>query len=124
MTTARSAAGTLAHQTGLVAEAGVKRHYLRAGLQIIAQRWRGGGGEIDLIALDAGGYVFVEVKAARDLARAAERLSARQVGRLCAAAQAFLCGVAGGLSAPMRFDVALVDRTGRIEILENAIFEG
>lgn len=123
MNTVRSDAGALAHATGMAAEAGVLRHYLRAGLSVVARRWRGQGGEIDLIARDADGYVFVEVKAAPTLAAAADRLSVRQMRRIAAAAEEFLCGVAGGLDNGMRFDVALVDRQGRIEVRENAIFD-
>ena len=36
------------------------------------------------------------------------------------AAEAFLATCAGGLDTAMRIDVALVDRQGRIEVLENA----
>jgi putative endonuclease len=122
MKTARSAAGAVAFATGVAAEAGVLRHYMRAGLSVVARRWRGQGGEIDLIARDADGYVFVEVKAARTLAAAADRLTQRQMRRIAAAAEEFLCGVAGGLGNGMRFDVALVDGQGRIEVRENAIF--
>jgi putative endonuclease len=118
----RQLAGQTAHRAGLAAEDGVLRHYLRAGLQIVARRWRGGGGEIDLIARGADGYVFVEVKASHDFARAAERVTQRQADRICAAAQVFLGGVAGGLGNAMRIDVALVDRFGRIQVCENAIF--
>lgn len=121
MNAQRSMTGRTAHLSGLAAEEGVLRHYLRAGLQIVARRWRGRGGEIDLIARSSDGYVFIEVKAARDLATAAERLSTRQMGRLALAAQEFLGGVAGGLANPMRIDVALVDGQGRIEVCENAV---
>lgn len=121
MTAGRAQTGRTAHLAGLAAEEGVLRHYLRRGLQIVARRWRGRGGEIDLIARGPDGFVFIEVKAARDLATAAERLSSRQMARLTLAAQEFLGGVAGGLSNPMRIDVALVDRAGRIEVCENAV---
>lgn len=115
--------GQLAHATGLAAEGQVLRHYLRAGLDIVAQRWRGQGAEIDLIARDGDRYVFIEVKAARSLATAATRLSMRQMRRLAAAAEEFLCGVSGGLGNELRFDVALVDRQGRIDIVENALID-
>lgn len=36
---------------------------VRAGYTIIARNWRGGGGEIDRIALDRDVLVFVEVRA-------------------------------------------------------------
>lgn len=120
----RREAGARAHRTGVAAEEGVMRHYLRLGLEIVARRWRGRAGEIDLIGRTAAGYVFVEVKAAPTLAAAAERLTRRQMARIAGAAEEFLCGVAGGLGNPMRIDVALVDRMGRIEICENALMAG
>lgn len=116
--------GAVAHQAGLAAEAGVARHYARSGCQIVARRWRGQAGEIDLIGRDAEGYVFVEVKAARTVAQAAERLSRRQMARLALAAEEFMGTVAGGLGQAMRFDVALVDRFGRLEVCENALIAG
>ena len=123
MTTARQFRGQSAHHAGLAAEGQVLRHYLRAGLSIVARRWRGQGGEIDLIAREGDRYVFIEVKAGRDLAGAAARLSLRQMHRLAAAAEEFLGGVAGGLGNDLRFDVALVDRQGRVDIMENALVD-
>ena len=65
--------------------------------------------------------VFVEVKQARDLARAATRLSPAQQARLMAAAEVFLAGLPGaGVPRDCRFDVALVDGAGRVEIVPNA----
>lgn len=115
----RARAGQRAHHGGLLAEDGVGRHYLRAGLALVARRWRGAGGEIDLIARDRDGYVFVEVKSARTLAQAAERLTRRQALRLATAAQEFLYQMAGGPDVAMRFDLALVDAQGRIDIRQN-----
>lgn len=123
MTNGRKLTGQAAFHSGTAAERLVMRHYLAAGAQVIAQRWRGQGGEIDLIAWDRDGYVFVEVKAARDLATAACRLSARQMRRLTCATEEFLAGVQGGLGCDLRFDVALVDGQGRIDILENALID-
>ena len=64
--------------------------------------------------------IFVEVKKSRDFARAAESLSYRQMQRILGAAEEFVAGEPKGLLTEMRFDVALVDAVGRIEILENA----
>lgn len=120
----RARRGHLAHHAGLAAERQILRHYLAAGLSVVAQRWRGGGGEIDLVVRDGDRYVFVEVKSARDRAMAALRLSPGQIRRLAAAAQAFVAACASGLAVEMRFDVALVDRQGQVEILENALIDG
>ncbi|WP_347312627.1 YraN family protein [Defluviimonas sp. SAOS-178_SWC] len=104
-----------------MAEDQVEAHYRRRGFDIAARRWRGRGGEIDLIARDGDRVVFIEVKSAATFAAAAEHLSARQIARLCAAASEFLGNEPRGQDTEMRFDVALVDGTGRIDIIENAI---
>jgi putative endonuclease len=114
-------AGALGHRAGLAAEAAVAEHYLRAGLSLVAKRWRGSGGEIDLIARDSSGLVFVEVKKSGSFARAAERVTPRQVARILGAAAEFLAGEPGGQDSNVRFDVALVNAIGEIEVLENAI---
>lgn len=85
-----------------------------------ARRWRGPGGEIDLILRDGKRIVFVEVKSGATHAAAAERVSLRQAGRIAASASAFLAGEPAGQDTEMAFEVALVDGIGRIEIVENA----
>ncbi|WP_323765999.1 YraN family protein [Marinovum sp.] len=110
------------HLAGTSAEASVARRYLAAGYVQIACRWRGKGGEIDLVFADrGGGYVFVEVKTARDFDSALARISPRQVTRIHMAAQEFLGDCPAGLDSETRFDAALVDGQGRIEILEGAL---
>ncbi|MBM9595265.1 YraN family protein [Rhodobacteraceae bacterium MCCB 386] len=111
-------AGAVGHRAGLATEEQVARRYERAGGEVVARRWRGQAGEIDLVVRLAGGLVFVEVKKARDLARAAERVTPRQAARLMAAAEEYVAGA----PVEMRLDVALVDAEGRIQILENAIW--
>lgn len=98
----------------------MEAHYLRRGMRIAARRWRGPGGEIDLIARDGARIVFIEVKRADTHATAAERLTAHQIGRVAASASAFLAGEPGGQDTEIAFDVALVDGAGRIRIVENA----
>jgi putative endonuclease len=113
--------GALSYHAGLSAEDQVARRYAQLGLTLIARRWRGKGGEVDLILDHGGTVVFVEVKKSRDHARAAARVSARQVQRLFDAGAEFLGTRPGGLNAPARFDIALVDGTGHIHIIENAL---
>ena len=113
--------GALNHRSGLTAEACVAAHYLRRGMQLVAERWRGAGGEIDLIARDGAEFVFIEVKKSRSFGLAAARISDRQIARLQAAASEFMGLLPEGQNTPVRFDVALVDDMGRIEILENAL---
>jgi len=113
--------GALSYHAGVSAEDQVARLYEGRGMKIEHRRWRGKGGELDLVARDGDGFVFIEVKKSGSHASAAERLSSRQIGRLFAAASEFLAGSARGLDTQSRFDVALVDGIGRIEILENAL---
>ena len=120
--------GKVSHCAGAAAEDGVWEDYCRRGHALAARRWRPGGGrrshagagEIDLIARKDGVVVFIEVKRARDIATAAARLGQRQMARIARSAEAFLGGEPAGTDTPARFDVALVDGTGRIEIVENA----
>ncbi len=113
--------GEVSYHAGRQAEDCVAREYDRRGCPVIGRRWRGAGGEIDLIARDGAGLIFVEVKKGRDFSSAAARVSARQVGRIFDAATEFVAGEPRGQLTEMRFDVALVDHIGRIEILESAL---
>jgi putative endonuclease len=83
------------------------------GWQIVEERYRAAGGEIDLIARDGDTVVFVEVKTRQDERRMspAEAVDAAKRRRIAAAAEAYS---AEHLSpqTPCRFDVAEV-RVGR-----------
>ena len=116
----RSEGGLVSCRKGQSAEDAVARRYRDCGRTIAATRWRGPSGEIDLIVRDGAEVIFVEVKAAASHAEAAERLSRHQMDRICQSAAAFLAGEPAGQLTAIRFDVALVDRVGRIEIVENA----
>lgn len=112
--------GARSYHAGLAAESLVEQLYERAGRKVCARRWRGSAGEIDLIARDGAEVIFIEVKQSRSHALAAEHLSARQMARIYGAASEFIGGEPAGQLTPVRFDVALVDGVGRIEIVENA----
>ncbi|MCP5038262.1 MAG: hypothetical protein GY945_11760 [Rhodobacteraceae bacterium] len=112
--------GKTSYLAGLSAEEIVARDYQARGNQIAAKRWRGTRGEIDLVARDDDGLVFIEVKKARDFARAAERLSQAQMKRIYAAASEFLASEPMGQNTPVRFDVALVNASGQMQVIENA----
>ncbi len=119
----RKRAGRVAGLAGRAAEERARRWYERRGATILAERWRAGrefgGGEIDLIARDGDVIVFVEVKARRTCAHAAEAISPAQWRRLEAAALRFMVDAKTG-EADMRFDVALCGRDGCMEVIENA----
>ena len=117
---ARAHRGRVSHYAGQAAEDVVQRHYCALGAETCAQRWRGRGGEIDLIFDQDGETVFVEVKAAANFESAAARIGPRQVARLWAAAEEYLSMTTGMSFRNCRFDVALVDSKGRVEVVENA----
>lgn len=119
----RKARGQMAYHAGRLAEASVADHYRDAGYDLVQTRWRGQGGEIDLILRKGSLFVFVEVKAAPDFSRAAERISRRQMDRICVAACEYCGTLPSGQMTDMRMDAALVDQTGRIDIIENAFGE-
>lgn len=98
----------------------MERAYLRTGARVRSRRWRGAGGEIDLILESDDGLIFVEVKKSRTRDRAAARLGTRQMGRIYASASEYLAQEPSGQLTPARFDVALVDGRGAVEIIENA----
>lgn len=111
------------YHAGFAAEEIVAQDYSRRGRPVAGRRWRGKGGEIDLIVRDGAQVVFVEVKKSRDFARAATRLTRRQMDRLCAAASEFVAGEPNGQLTDMRFDLAMVNSVGAVQIIENAFME-
>ncbi|MCX7560315.1 YraN family protein [Sulfitobacter sp. F26204] len=116
--------GRIAYHAGIAAEMCIARDYERRGFSVAHQRWRGKGGEIDLIVRDGAGFIFVEVKKSQNLARAAESLSQRQMRRICSSAEEFLDTQRFGSLTEVRFDVALVDGIGDFQIIENAFGHG
>jgi putative endonuclease len=86
----------------------------------LAKRWRGSQGEIDLVAQNGEGVIFIEVKKSRSHARAAAALSPRQMQRIYGAGSEFLATQPKGQLTDVRIDLALVDEAGRVEVIENA----
>lgn len=117
---ARRSRGQMAYQSGRLAEMAAEDRYTAAGYELVARRWRGKAGEIDMILRKGLLFVFVEVKSSRDFAHAAERISRRQMDRICMAACEFCGSLPTGQSTEMRMDAALVDQFGRVEIVEAA----
>jgi putative endonuclease len=118
--TSTTASRQMCYHSGVSAENRIAQDYEHRGFAIARRRWRGPGGEIDLITRDGDGLVFVEVKQSRSFARAAERLSRRQMARIYASAEHFLANEPNGQLTNVRFDVALVNETGDFQIIENA----
>lgn len=120
MTVSNALRGKTNYVEGLLAEDSVERLYAEKGCEILTQRFRAKRGEIDLIVRDGPTVVFVEVKKARNHASAALRVTSTKMARLWMAAEEFLARLSTGLMTDCRFDVALVDEHGRVELRENA----
>ena len=116
----RVARGVAAHASGHAAERRVAERYAERGCTILERCWRSPAGEVDLILRDGEAVVFVEVKKSETHDIAAQRISRRQMDRICQAALLYTdCLPTGGLTE-LRFDAALVDAGGRVQIVENA----
>lgn len=116
----QKARGRMSYEAGLAAEDRISTDYERRGYPIARKRWRGSAGEIDLVAQDGNGLVFVEVKQSRSFDQALAHLTERQVQRLYATVDEYLAGEANGNLTDVRFDVALVNQQGEYRIIENA----
>lgn len=104
---------------GAAAELLAARFLAQRGLTIVGRNYRCRGGEIDIIARDAGTLVFVEVRMRRNRAFGgpAESITARKRHRLRLAAQHYLARFRD--EPPCRFDAILLDAlaANRIEWL-------
>ena len=116
-------AGQTSYFVGTAAEDCVAMNYAKRGNPTLQRRWRGSAGEIDLIVRDGDDIVFVEVKKSKTFAQAAARLSRRQMDRIYGAASEYIAQEPKGQLTPVRFDVALVDQRGAVQIIENAFAE-
>lgn len=105
---------------GLAAEDIAERYYTERGCTVLAKRWRSEAGEIDLILQNSETLIFVEVKARRTRDAAAHAISAGQWARIMASAELFVSAKGLPPSTDLRFDAALIDRSGVCEIIENA----
>lgn len=118
----RQMRGQMAHYGGQAAEGQVAAQYEASGHRLVAQRWRGSGGELDLVFDDDESLVFVEVKKARSFDAALQRLRPRQIERICQTAEEY----AGqyGERREMRFDLAVVNAEGAMHAMPNILAMG
>ena len=105
---------------GRQAEALATTFLERQGLKILARNWRCRFGEIDLVAKQGPGLVFVEVRTRRSRSHggAAESISATKRRRLVAAASLYLTRATP--DSPCRFDAILIEAHGEIEWVRDA----
>ena len=108
--------GVFTCTAGAAAEETVLRHYSEQGLHCIAQRWRGSGGELDIVFRDGAALRVVEVKSSRSWARAAVQLTPAQLRRITLTIHEFLDLMPRGALTDVQVDLALVDHYGAVQI--------
>ena len=112
--------GQTAYLAGLAAENAVERAYQQMGAQTLETRWRGKGGEIDMILQHGTEIVFCEVKKATTFDEGKARLRPQQMQRIHASASEYLAKVQDGQLASVRFDLAVADESGQVTIQQSA----
>ena len=97
--------------TGWLGESRAARYLKKQGMRVEARRFRGGRGEIDLVARDGSTLVFVEVKTREKgrLGDGAKAVDADKRRRLRSAAQAYLTVHP---AQDVRFDVIEITAAG------------
>lgn len=120
-TWAKSATAQKAHERGLASEAAAELVLRLDGWDILGRRVRTRSGEIDIVAEKNGLFAFLEVKARPTLADAAYALSPKQSIRLLNAAEELLADHPEWSPTGVRFDVILVDRSGRVRRIIDAL---
>ena len=105
------------YDSGISGELLAEQYLSQQGMSLVARRYRGEDGEIDLIMLDGDTVVFVEVKA-RPASRAGTGLMAvtpAKQRRMTHAATAFLLE-REWMERLVRFDVVEITRDGVLHI--------
>lgn len=96
--------------TGKAGERAAERYLVRRGWTTVTRNWRGGGGEIDLVAHRRGILAVCEVKTRGNASALDEVLTAAQRDRIMQAASAFLARSPQFRSHLVRFDLIAVER--------------
>lgn len=81
---------SIGSEGGRRGERAAARHLRRRGWTVVTTRWRGAGGEIDLVAARGRVLALCEVKARSDPAALIEPVTAAQRIRIRRAAEAFV----------------------------------
>jgi putative endonuclease len=99
------------HALGARAEEATAAWLLGAGWRVLARRWRGGAGELDLVCLDpSGALVGVEVKLRRTAraGSAADSINRNRLRRLRGTLVQFAAGQETAFIAELRLDLVTV----------------
>jgi putative endonuclease len=109
-------------EAGRDAESRALAHLRIAGLALIERNFRCRRGEIDLVMLERGTLVLVEVRyrASEDYGGAAASVTWRKQRRIVTAAHYLLLSRPDLRRYPARFDVVAVSGDGRIDWIRHA----
>lgn len=112
--------------SGVEAEALAQRHLERAGLRLLARNYRARRGELDLVMLDRGTLVVVEVRkrSHRGYGSGLESVDARKRARIVAATEQLLSERRDLAELPLRFDVVALDAADTVVEWCQAAFDG
>ena len=97
-----------AERFGRMAESAAIAWLVLKGFRILARRWRGPAGEIDIVARRGRLVAFVEVKARPDHAAGLEAVTAEKRRRLTRAAANWIAANPAYAGFDMRFDLILI----------------
>ncbi len=104
---------SIGSEHGRRGERAAARFLRRRGWTGLTTRWRGAGGEIDLVAARGGVLALCEVKARTEPAALLEPVTAAQRARIRRAAEAFVASRPDLATLQPRLDVLTV-RLGRV----------
>lgn len=113
--------GAKAYQSGLDAEKSVIRFLQQQGFILLAHRCKTPCGEIDLVFSREDWLIAIEVKQRKTHYESAFALTPRQGQRLLSGFEYLISAHPDWQRTNTRFDVALVDKAGGIEIIADAI---
>lgn len=113
--------GAKSFKNGLEAEILASTFLQKSGFTLLAHRSRTPYGEIDLIIADRDWLIGVEVKKRKTHYDSAFALGSRQAKRLLEAFNYLMTAHPEWQRINTRFDVILVDDSGEIELLQDAL---
>jgi len=108
-----------ASRKGRTGEEAAARYLAGEGWRVLERNWRGGAGEIDIVAQEGDCLVFVEVKAHGDPGYLEWSVGPAKRRRILSASRRWLLVHPESDSSYVRYDVVLV-REGSVEHIRNA----
>ena len=106
------------HGLGRAGEDAAADYLVAKGYTIVTRRWRGSGGEIDIVALDGDTLVFVEVKTRTTTSSIAlEAIDNAKTNAIFAASDDYIDRI-GGDGRIVRYDIITISRQGTFHLVD------